>query len=95
MCEEGLFGRQRGRGTEEVQCGRRGVKYRGEVIFISLGGDVEMMSVILLLFFFKKKVKEKVKKKVDEEAEMWGLCTKDKRAGRTNQSLFKRPCISW
>lgn len=51
MCEGGLFGRQRGRGTEEVQCGRRGVKYRGEVIFISLGRDVEMMSVILLLFF--------------------------------------------
>lgn len=47
-----------------MQCGRSGVKYRGEVIFISLGGDVEMMSVILLLFFFfKKKGKEKVKKK--------------------------------
>lgn len=54
-----------------MQCGRRGVKYRGEVIFISLGGDVEMMSVILLLFF-KKKRKRKSKKKVDEEAEMWG-----------------------
>lgn len=51
MCEEGLFGRQRGRGTEEVQCGCRGVKYRGEVIFISLGGDVEIMLVISLLFF--------------------------------------------
>ncbi len=63
MCEEGLFGRQWGRGTEEVQCGCRRVKYRGEVIFISLGGDVEMMLGIFFCSFLKKKEKVKKKKK--------------------------------
>ncbi len=40
-------------------CGRRRVKYRGEVIFISLGGDVEIMLGIFFCSFLKKKVKVK------------------------------------